>query len=395
MAETFDAIVIGGGVIGASTLFQLTQLGCRKAVLLEKGEIAGGMTAHSSGIVRTHYSVPINVEVARASLAMFEGFRAMLEDDPEADAGLVVSGYIIVAPPGEASDAVRGSIAMQRSLGVEAQLLDRAQALEKHPWLQLDDIDAIGFEAEAGFADPYLVTTGFIRAARRRGAAVRPNTAVTGLLREGDRVIGVQTVDGPIHAPVVLSAVNVWSRLAAGWAGLSIPCEITAHHVFTLAAAAHYTPNLPVLKDLASPARLYMRASGGNLLVGGGHEGYPTGNPEMADLDPDMDAMVEEAAQAAARLPAFAEGRLVQSWSGLYDTTPDWNPVLGPAPGLDGIQLAFGFSGHGFKLSPMIGRMLAQSMLGLPTDLPIHPYRLTRYAEGQPLVGTYGTGAVS
>ncbi len=205
----------------------------------------------------------------------------------------------------------------------------------------------------------------------------------------------MQTQAGLVHAPVVLSAVNVWSRIAAGWAGLDIPCGITAHHVFTLATDAPYTPDLPVLKDLASAAKLYMRASGGHLLVGGGHEGNEAQDPDVHQLEPDVDAMIDEAAQAAARLPAFAERRLVQSWSGLYDTTPDWNPVLGPVPGIEGLHLAFGFSGHGFKLSPMIGRMLAQSMLDQETDLPIRPYRLTRYAEGEPLSGAYGTGAVS
>ena len=395
MAEQFDAIVIGGGVIGASTLFQLTRLGCRRPLLLERGAIAGGMTAHSSGIVRTHYSVPINVQVARASLAMMQGFRALLDDDPQADAGLVRSGYIIVAPPGRSSDAVRHSIAHQQALGVEACLLDRRQAIEKHPWLQLDGIDAIGFEAEAGFADPYLVTTSFVRAARRRGATIRTDTAVTALIREGDRVTGVQTAAGPVHAPVVLSALNVWSRVAAGWAGIDIPVDITAHHVFTLAADAPYTQDLPVLKDLASPARLYMRASGGHLLVGGGHEGHPAEDPDAAELEADIDTIVDEAAQAAVRLPAFATGRLVRSWSGLYDTTPDWNPVLGPVPGVPGLHVAFGFSGHGFKLSPMIGRMLAQSMLGLETDLPITHYRMTRFDDGEPLTGAYGSGAVS
>ena len=98
---------------------------------------------------------------------------------------------------------------------------------------------------------------------------------------------------------------------------------------------------------------------------------------------------------AAIRLPAFAEGRLVRSWSGLYDTTPDWNPVLGPVPGIAGLQVAFGFSGHGFKLAPMVGRMLAQSMLGQKPDLPLHPYRFSRFAEGRQLVGTYGSGSIS
>ena len=393
MSATYDAIVVGGGVIGASVLFHLSELGA-KAVLIERGEIAGGMTAHSSGIVRTHYSVPANVEIARASLGMFERFSELL-DDPEADAGLVVSGYLIVAPPGGPSEAVRASIAMQRGLGVEAELLDRKAALDRHPWLDLDGIDAIGFEAEAGFADPYLVSTSYIRAARRSGATVRTNTPVVGFLRQGDRVTGVRTAEEAIEAKVVLSAVNVWSRGVASWVGLDVPCDITAHHVFTLGAARPYTPDLPVLKDLASPARLYMRPMSGNLLVGGGHEGTTVDDPDSADLEADPDVLLDEATQAAARLPAFTEGRLVRSWSGLYDTTPDWNPVLGAVPGIDGLQVAFGFSGHGFKMAPMVGRMLAQSMLALPTDMPLHPYRLTRYVEGQPLIGAYGAGAVS
>lgn len=99
--------------------------------------------------------------------------------------------------------------------------------------------------------------------------------------------------------------------------------------------------------------------------------------------------------RAAHRLPAFAEGRLAHVWSGLYDTTPDWNPVLGPAPGRPGLHLAFGFSGHGFKLSPTVGRMLAQSMLGRAPDLPLHSYWLSRFAEGDLLTGAYGSGAVS
>lgn len=394
MAETFDVIVVGGGVIGTSTLFQLTELGCRSALLLERGELAGGATAQSSGIVRTHYSVAANVEVARASLRMLERFGDLV-GEPDADAGLVKSGYLIVAPAGPASEAVRTSVAVQRRCGIEAEMLDRDQALALHPWLQLDDVDAIGFEAEAGFADPYLVTTGFARAARRAGATIRTNTAVTGLLREGDRITGVQTAAGPIEAGAVLLATNIWTGGTAAWAGLTIPLELTVHHVFTLAADQPYTPNLPVLKDLASPARLYMRASGGHLLVGGGHDGTPADDPEVSQVEGDMDALVEEASQVAHRMEAFESGRLVRSWSGLYDTTPDWNPVLGPVPGLDGLQVAFGFSGHGFKLSPMMGRMLAQSLLGLTPDLPLHPYRFSRYAEGEPLVGLYGTGAVS
>ena len=354
MAETFDAIVIGGGVIGASVLFQLTKLGCRHVLLLEKRDIASGMTAHSSGIVRTHYSVPINVEVARASLRMLENFRALLDDDPDADAGLVRSGYIIVAPPGMASDAVRNSIAMQQSLGVDAQLLDRTQALTKHPWLMLDDIDAIGFEAEAGFADPYLVTTSFIRAAKRRGATVRTNTKVVGLLHEGDRVVGAQTESGAIYVPPWCSQpINVWSQEVAHWAGLDIPCDITAHHVFTLAADRPYTPDLPVLKDLASAARLYMR--GEWRPPAGGGQGTRASR-RLIRTWRIWHPMSMPWSMRPGRQPTDCRRSPRGGWcghgSGLYDTTPDWNPVLGPVPGIDGIQLAFGFSEAWLQIIP-------------------------------------------
>src|SRR5438874_211572 len=105
---------------------------------------------------------------------------------------------------------VIGTATLFNLAGVACGLLDRVEALARHPWLKLDGIDAIGFEAEAGFADPYLVTTGFARAARRLGAEIRTATSVTGLLRDRDRVVGVQTAAGPIHTDIVLSAVNVW-----------------------------------------------------------------------------------------------------------------------------------------------------------------------------------------
>ena len=391
MAERFDAIVIGGGVIGTSVLFQLSRMGCR-ALLLERDDIAGGTTAYSSGIVRTHYSVASNVEIARASLSMFENFRALLDDDPEADAGLVKSGYLIVAPPGASSDAVRASIAMQRRLGIEATLLDRAQALEKHPWLNLDDIDAIGFEADAGFADPYLVATGFARGAKRHGATIRVRTDVTGLIRSGDRVTGVQTRDGDISAPVVLSAVNVWSRAAAGWAGFDIPMTISAHQIFTLKAAEPYGSDLPIVKDLASASKLYMRPTSGTLMVGNGLSGETTADPDMGQVAGDADMLLDEAVEAAHRLPAFAEGQLMRSlvWALRHDARLE--PGAGRDSGHRGVVGAFGFSGHGFKLSPMIGRMLAQSMLGETPDLPIEPYRITRFSEGALLTGAYGIG---
>jgi len=151
-----------------------------------------------------------------------------------------------------------------------------------------------------------------------------------------------------------------------------------------------------VLKDLASPSKLYLRSyATTQLLVGDGNEGETIEAPDTEQADVPLDHVVELGAQVAHRLPAFAEAGLAASWTGVYDVTPDWNPVLGALPGVDGIDIAYGFSGHGFKLSPIVGRLMAQHALGVPTDLPLAPYALERFSTGRLLTGRYGVGAVS
>ena len=395
MSKSYDVAVIGGGAIGTAVAFHLTRLGAGRVALFERQQIAGGTTAQSSGLLRAHYSVPANMALAKASLEMFEGFQALIGDE-EAAAGFIRCGYMIVAPEGDSSKAVRGAIAHQAAIGIEARLIDRQEALDLHPWLNLDDIDAIGYEPGAGFADPYLTASWFARAAKRAGADIRQAVTVEGLLMDGNRVTGLKTSDGDVQAGAVVSAMNVWSHDLARWTGVELPMSITRHDVLAFEVDEPYTPRLPILKDLASPSLLYTRStSGSQILVGTGDEGVETDSPETGDADIPLDWIVEQGAALAHRMPKFEEARFVTSWSGLYDTTPDWNPVLGPLPGIEGLTAAFGLSGHGFKLSPMIGRLLAQAALGLPTDQKLEPYRFTRFAEGQPLRGTYGAGAVS
>jgi glycine/D-amino acid oxidase-like deaminating enzyme len=396
MSERWDVVVLGGGVVGAATAFHLTALGCRRVLLLERGNLAEGTTAQSSGILRTYYSVRPNIAVARAALAMFQGFRALLEDE-EAECGLVRTGYLAVAPEGPMADGLRATVAAQAALGIASRLVTPAEARDIHGWLRTDDIAVAAYEAEAGFADPTMTTMAFARAARRRGAVIRQQTAAIGLLRDGDRIVGVRAPAGEIAAGHVVSCLNVWTPLLARWTGLPLPCTATRHLVASFAADIPYTAALPVLKDLGSAHRLYLRPhAGAEVLVGAGDEGDLTPDPDGGTGDIPIDWVAGIAEELAHRMPRFAEaGRFATAWSGLYDTTPDWNPVLGPLPGLEGLTAAFGFSGHGFKLSPMVGRMLAQQALGLTPDLPLEPYAVTRFAEARPLVGAFGAGAVS
>jgi glycine/D-amino acid oxidase-like deaminating enzyme len=391
-----DVIVIGAGVVGCAIAFHLVALGQPRVRVIDRLAIGAGTSAHSSGILRTHYSVPQNVDLARRSFAAFERF-ARYVDDAEADAGLVKCGYLIAAPEGPRLAPLQAALAQQQAMGIPLQHLDARQAAERLPIARFDDAALIGFEPEAGFADAYLVASGFARAARRRGVRFFEGVAVQGLLRDGSRITGVQTTQGPMAAGLVIGAQNIWTAELAAWTGIHMPVRPERHRVFAFESpAAPYTQAMPVYKDLGSPGMLYCRSYGGRqMLVSEGIAGEVLAAPDIGQGEIPMDAVIEVGEQVAGRFPAYAEAGLASSWTGVYDVTPDWNPVLGPLPGLQGLLVAFGFSGHGFKLSPAVGRLMAQLALGQSTDVSVEPYAIERFGQGRLLTGLYGDGAVS
>ncbi len=394
--ENYETVIIGGGVIGVSIAYHLARLGQRRVLLLERGQIGQGTTAQSSCILRTHYTVPENVALAKAAWKVFADFAGYL-DDADADCGLVRCGYLIAAPPGAKSDALRAALDGQRRFGIAVEEIDSTRARQLLPIAEFDDDELIGFEPEAGFADAYLVTSAFARGARRLGARIREGAAVTGLARSGDRVTGVLCDSEHIGADRVVCVQNVWSGELARWSGIALPLTIERHAVMSLETrAAPYTRHMPVFKDLGSPGLLYCRSYGGaQMLVSEGLPGEPLDAPDTEQADVPLDAVLEIGEQVASRFPAYAEAGLASCWTGLYDVTPDWNPVLGPVPGIEGLWVAYGFSGHGFKLAPAVGLQLAQTIVGQRCDVPIEAFSLSRFARGRELRGLYGAGAVS
>ena len=394
-SPAYDIIVIGAGAIGCSAAWHARSLGAKKVLLIDRGGIAEGTSSQSSSILRTHYSVRENVELARRSWSVFTNFGEYL-DDPQAECGLNRCGYLVVAADDERGEAVRASLAQQRTMGIEANEIDAKQAREILPLLNTDDLAIFGHEPEAGYADAYLTATAFARAARRLGVEVRQGEAVESLITEGSRVTGIRTKAGTYTAGMVICVANVWTnRLIESSLGVSIPLVAERHEVVAFEAPQPYLPSYPVLKDMASESMVYARCYGrSQLLASPGLVGHAT-DPDERQADVPLDIIATLGEQVAARLSSFDQAGVASTWTGLYDVTPDWNPVLGPLPGWQGLQVGFGFSGHGFKLSPAIGRLLAQSALGLPTEVPLAPYRYERFDEGALLIGRYGKGAVS
>lgn len=396
LLEKFDVIVIGGGVIGTSVAFHLAAFGAKSVLLLERETIGSGTTSQSSGILRTHYSVRENVELAQRSWEVFNDFPAYVGDE-EASCGLVKCGYLISSDEGDKLEPLRASLQQQQSQGVHLEYLSAQQAGELLPIATFSDAALIGFEPDAGFADAYMVATSFAKAARRKGVKVREGVSVLRLIFEGARVVGVATTAGDFSCDTLVSTQNIWTTELGSWVKSPMPVVPERHAVLALECKeAPYTFSMPVFKDLSSAGMLYCRSYGGKqMLVSEGVVGekLENANPEQGDVP--LDYIAEVGAQVAERFPAYETAGLASSWTGVYDVTPDWNPILGRMPGVDGLVMGYGFSGHGFKLSPTVGRVLAQQALGMKTDVPLKAYSIERFSNGLLLVGKYGSGAVS
>ena len=188
----------------------------------------------------------------------------------------------------------------------------------------------------------------------------------------------------------------MWSRELARWLGIDVPLTLSRHRVMTLESSSPYHNRLPVVMDWTVPNGIYFRCYGGRqAMVGDTADGEVIPEPDNEQADVPLEHVADIGEKLARRMPAFADAGLAASWTGIYDVTPDWNPVLGALPGIGGLHVAFGFSGHGFKLSPMIGRIVAQAALDLTPDLPLAPYSIERFARGNLLLGGYGASVVS
>jgi glycine/D-amino acid oxidase-like deaminating enzyme len=388
--STADIIIIGGGVVGCSTAYNLAKRGAGKIRLLERGAICSGGTAKSCAIVRTHYSIDANLVHAVESLKIFSNFDEIVGGY----VGWRETGYIILGPE-EHRRPMMAVFGMQNKHGIDTTTLSPAEARALHPLLYCDDAPVIGYDSQAGYADPHLTTNAYAKRARELGVDIHTSTAVTALELAGEtKTVG--TTAGEFESPVIIMAAGPWTHSLGRMIGFDFPFENSRHKVITLKTKEPYSLEWPIVKDLTTPDKIYFRPeSGGIVLVGTGDHGDPIEDPDTLTDQVDMEHIGRIDALISHRMPAFREAQYVGGWTGPYDITPDWNPIVGPVPGYSGLFVAVGFSGHGFKLAPTIGESLAETVLGREPRLPIDGYALGRFAEGHSLHGAYGIGSIS
>ena len=390
MNTNADIIIIGGGVIGCSTAYNLARQGARNVVLLERGDICSGGTAKSCAIVRTHYSIETNLNHAVESLKIFSAF----DDAVGGDAGWQRTGYLILGPEAHRAPMLE-VFARQNARGIDTRVLSAEEAAEMHPLLFYGDAEVIGYDSQAGYADPYLTTTSYARRAKDLGVAIHSDTTVKGFHAAGD-LWTVETDRGGFTAPQVVLAAGPWTNALVAGLGVTFPYEISRHKVITLKIDQPYEKSWPIVKDLTTPDKIYFRPdTGGVVLIGTGDHGDPIDDADTLTDYIDEAHLERIGALIAHRMPPFADAQYTAGWTGPYDIAADWNPIVGAVPGQEGLYVAVGFSGHGFKLAPTIGEALAQTVLGHDVRVPIVDYGLERFLTGHALHGAYGIGSIS
>ncbi len=387
MIPSADVVVIGGGITGASAAFHLAQRGLRVA-LVEKRFIAAGSTGKSSAIIRQHYSNEITARMALYSLHAFQNFA----DAVGGDAGFVTTGFVVLVDARDRA-GLSENVAMQKSIGVNTRIISSDELHELEPEIAETREIVAAYEPESGYADPASAAMSFVEAARRHGAVIHQDTRVTNVEMSGGRVTGVQTTQGEIHAPAVVNCANAWAPSIGAMVGVTLPIEASRHQVATFQRPhAHVKPHFTGA-DFVN--HIYYRPEGSQLTLVGSidaDEANQKVDPDRYNESVDY-AFIEQSAQRIrSRYPFMEQALSKGGWSGIYGVTPDWHPIIDEVPGGSGFFVAAGFSGHGFKLGPAVGVIVADMVTraSAPTDgLERTLFRYARFAENQPVRGKY------
>lgn len=372
--NTAEAIIIGGGVMGASTAYHLAMRGMKNIILLEKEDFFGtGATGRCAGGVRYQFDTEINIQLSLHSLPMLERFK----DEIGQDINYRKIGYLFLLTHQEEVDVFKHQVELQNCLGAGTEWLTGDEIRHHLPLMHLEDVIAGTFNPRDGLVDPNSVVVGYIGAFQRLGCKAIPSIPVIGIQVKSGSVTGVSTPDQYISSPIVVDATGPWVGLTSQMAGLKVPVTPIRRQWLTTTAIPELPPDFPFVIDFAQS--LYFHPEGHGLLTGMSNPNELPGYNQ--NIDPDWELFHMEA--ATKRLPLLERAGLASRLAGLYEVTPDAHPIIGKTS-LDGYYLVTGFSGHGFMHGPIAGKLLAEIILdGHASTLDISILDLARFEEGR------------
>lgn len=374
LPRSADVVVIGGGVMGASTAYHLALEGVKNVLLLEKESYFGqGATGRCAGGIRHQFATEVNVRLSMVSLAMLDRFKQETGQDPE----VRKCGYLFVLTDEKDVDSFKRNMEMQQRLGVATVWLDGEEIRARLPVMRFPDAIGGTYNPDDGLADPNGVVMGYIQAARKLGVKPLTDVEVTEVVLEAGRVSAIATNHGRIQTGNIVNAAGPWASLIGEMAGVDIPITPLRRQMITTTPLPDLPKDFPFVIDFARS--LYFHREGEGILTG-------MSNPEQ---DPGFDQSIDEGWEVAAmsaaaeRMPMLERAGRLAGWAGLYEVTPDAHPILGPTP-VEGFWLVGGFSGHGFMHGPVAGKLMQEFITeGEARTVDVSSLDLARFKQGR------------
>jgi sarcosine oxidase subunit beta len=370
----YDVVIVGAGIVGCSIAYHLASKGLRKVLLLERDEVGSGSTARSAAGVRQQYSTELGVRMMMESVRMFLRFK----DEVGVDPNFRQVGYMFLAPTEQHLDAFRRNVALQKSLGLEVYLLDPQGLQSILPELNVSDVLGGTFCGSDGFVGPNEVCFGYASAARRLGVEIREHTPVVSIsVGPGSVKVGVAGHGETVEGDLLIIAAGAWSGQVGNMAGVDLPIGPSKRYIFMTGPFSGLPDEMPMVMDVGQG--IYLRKETGCVLIGLGDMGDTQGFDTQLDW-----SKAEIAAEKAThRIPCLMMATLARGWAGLFEQTPDHNPIIGRIPGMERLYVCSGFSGHGVMHSPIAGRLVAEDIVDGKPSIDIEPLNYRRFLEGK------------
>lgn len=350
LPDKADVVIIGGGVIGTTTAYQLNNKGINDVVILEKDYLTAGSTGRCGAGFRQQWSTPGNIKMAMGSVKAFERFDEEIGYDGEIFQG----GYLILAFTEEEVERYKENVALQTSLGLEVDFLSAKEAKEVVPGLNNKDILGATYCASDGHANPFYVTMGYAKKIVTMGTKIFLRTEATRINSENGSVKSVETNHGTIQTPIVINCAGGQSRDIGDIAGIDIPTQSERHQILITEPVRRYFN--PMIIDFEHGLYLQQVEHGAFIM------GQSDPNPPKT-MEVNWRFMIEVSRKSTYLVPALKDVSVVRVWAGYYNVTPDHVPIIGEHPQMNGFYNAIGFSGHGFMLAPMSGLALAEEIV--------------------------------
>ncbi len=381
MKNHYEIIIVGGGIVGCSIAFELAKRGLTDILLIEKGYLASGATGRCGAGIRQQWGSELNATLAVESTHIFENLEEYT--GYKGNCGLNQAGYLLIACTEKEWDQFQLNLAVQHKLGVESHMVDLEKEVYDYvPFINTQGLYGATFCQKDGHADPFHCTFAYGEGAKRLGVDILTYTEVTALKSAGGKITGVETTKGSFEAPMVINCANGWAPGLAAQVGDEIPVFPERHQALVTEPVAPMGPHGPMPMVMSFHRRFYVQQTPHGSFIMGIAENEPVSFNSRSSWQ-----FLEEACSVITHaLPALRGLRVVRQWAGLYDMSPDRNPIIEYSKHAEGLLTICGFSGHGFMVAPRVATLVAHDICNEADPLDIKRFSVDRYRTGELLL---------